>query len=179
VGEVRMPKPVKLVASLLGGDPVRIEDARVRLETRYGPVDFASGALPFDQTDYYAEEFGVGLVRRIVAFGRLIAPDELPGIKIATNDLEAELAVGARRTVNIDPGYVTEAKLVLATTKDHPHRLYLGRGIYGEVTLQYVGGGFRSWPWTYPDYASPGYREVFEAIRARFRAQLRAAMAAG
>ena len=72
---------------------------------------------------------------------RLIDPATLPRIKLASNALEAELAQDGRhkfvRPINIDPGYVTEAKLVLATTKDRDHRIYLGEGIYGEVTLFY------------------------------------------
>ena len=79
-----------------------------------------------------------------------------------------------RRRVNLDPGYVDQAKLVLATTKDRQHRLYLGRGIYGEVTLRFTGGRFEPWEWTYPDYRTPEYRVFFETVRRRYRQQLAA-----
>jgi len=77
--------------------------------------------------------------------------------------------------VNVDPGYVSLGKLVLASTKDHAHRLYLDRGVYGEVMLTYQQGCFRPWPWTYPDYASDGYCAMFGEIRECYKAQLRGA----
>ncbi|MFN3467301.1 MAG: DUF4416 family protein, partial [Candidatus Brocadiales bacterium] len=46
------------------------------------------------------------------------------------------------RPVNIDPGYLTSSKLVLASTNDYSHRIYLKKGIYAEVTLRYVKGAF-------------------------------------
>lgn len=173
MGTAKTPKPVKLIASIFGASSDQIDRAQAALEARFGPVDFRSDLLPFDHTDFYAPEFGTGLVRRIVAFERLADPGALPDIKLATNALEAEMAVGGKRTVNIDPGYVGEGKLVLASTKDHRHRIYLGKGIYGEVTLYYERGGFQAWEWTYPDYASPRYREIFARIRARYREQVK------
>ena len=94
-------------------------------------------------------------------------------IKRQTNELEWTLAREERRRVNVDPGYVSLGKVVLASTKDHAHRLYLGQGIYGEVTLTYQHGHFRPWPWTYPDYASDRYCTLFDEIRRHYRAQLR------
>ena len=84
------------------------------------------------------------------------------------NSLEKGLAdaqYAVPRPINIDPGYVTPAKLVLATTKDRAHRIYLGRGIYAEVTLTYAKKAFQSMPWTYPDYRSEPYRRFFEQVR--------------
>lgn len=174
MGTAKEPKPVKLIASVFSADPARIDAALAALEECFGPVDFRSDPLPFDHTDFYAPEFGEGIVRRIVAFQRLIDPGDLPRIKRLTNDVEARLADSeGRRAVNVDPGYVSEGKVVLATTKDHRHRLYLGEGVYGEVTLYYHKGEFRAWGWTYPDYASPRYRQIFTEIRARYREQLR------
>jgi hypothetical protein len=139
----------------------------------WGPIDFTSDRLPFDHTDYYAAEFGPALQRQIVTFDALVPPDLLPAIKVRTNELEAVLAVDGRRRVNVDPGYVSLGKLVLASTKNHAHRLYLGQGVYGEVTLTFQRGRFRPWPWTYPDYASESYCALFDAVRRRYKAQLR------
>ena len=101
-------------------------------------------------------------------------PGELPAIKWKTNELERATAPDGGRQVNIDPGYVSLGKMVLASTKNHAHRLYLGEGIYGEGTLTYQRGRFRAWPWTYPDYASDRYCALFDQIRERYKAQLRA-----
>jgi len=173
MGTARLPVPVKLIASLLTGEPDLLGPAQAALVALFGAVDFTSGLLPFAHTGYYESEFGQGLQRQILAFANLVDPVSLPAIKLQTNDLEWSLAAEGRRRVNIDPGYVSLGKLVLATTKDHAHRLYLGQGIYGEVTITYQGGRFRTWPWTYPDYASEQYCTLFGQIRERYRAQLR------
>ena len=173
MGTAREPAPVKLIASLLTGDPGLLPDVRAALVQAFGPTDLESDILAFDHTDYYAAEFGPGLQRQFVTFERLIAPADLPAVKRQTNDLERSFAQEGRRLVNIDPGYVSLSKLVLATTKDHAHRLYLGQGIYGEVTLAYQQGRFRPWPWTYSDYASDRYCALFMEIRRRYKTQIR------
>ncbi|MBC7223348.1 MAG: DUF4416 family protein [Anaerolineae bacterium] len=174
MGAIRQPKPVKLIVSILAGDPALLDEAEALLRDAFGPVDYRSDLLPFDHTTYYEPEMGPGLKRRIVAFQRLVDPGDLAAIKRQTNAMEERWAVGGKRRVNLDPGYVSLAKLVLATTKNHGHRIYLGQGIYAEVTLQYRSGRFQPWPWTYPDYASEVYCRMFGEIRARYLEQLRA-----
>jgi hypothetical protein len=173
MGTARAPQKVKLIASLLTGEAYLLIEVRVRLSQAFGPIDFESELLPFDHTDYYGPEFGSGLQRQIVTFERLIDPGALPTIKRQSNDLEQSLLRDGKRRVNIDPGYIALGKMVLASTKDHAHRLYLAQGIYGEGTLTYQRGRFRPWPWTYPDYASKHYCSLFDAIRERYKAQLR------
>jgi hypothetical protein len=119
---------------------------------------------------------GAGLLRRFHSFEHLVDPAELAEAKVATNAAESELADllggGVDRPVNLDPGYVCRAKLVLATTKDYSHRLYLGRGIYGEVTLAWQDGAFQPREWTYPDYASTRYTEFFARVRLAYTRKL-------
>jgi len=174
MGEAKIPEPVKLIASIFGANEDRLRRAESLLAQEFGPLDYRSALLPFTHTDYYTPEFGAPLVRVIVAFERLVDPALLPAIKHRTNELEWADAIQGHRWVNIDPGYVSLSKLVLATTKDHAHRIYLGDGIYAEVTLHYQGGTFRPWPWTYPDYASPPYIAIFNVIRSQYHQQLRA-----
>ena len=173
MGTAREPASVKLIASLLTGEMGLLPEVRAALVHAFGPTDLESEILPFDHTDYYAAEFGPALQRQFVTFERLISPEELPAVKRQANELEQSFAQEGRRRVNIDPGYVSLSKLALATTKDHAHRLYLGQGIYGEVTLAYQQGRFRPWPWTYADYASDRYCALFMGIRKRYRAQIR------
>jgi hypothetical protein len=173
MGTAREPASVKLIASLLTGEMSLLPEVRAALVQAFGPTDLESEILPFDHTDYYAAEFGPALQRQFVTFERLISPEELPAVKRQTNELEQSFAQEGRRRVNIDPGYVSLSKLALATTKDHAHRLYLGQGIYGEVTLAYQQGRFRPWPWTYADYASDHYCALFMEIRKRYKAQIR------
>jgi hypothetical protein len=172
VGQIKQPKPVKLITSIFSGDETLLAVARGALSSRFGSLDYQSEVLPFNQTSYYAREFGTSLLRQIVAFATLIAPNHLAEIKCATNEIELTWSVDGKRRVNLDPGYICLGKLVLATTKDYAHRIYLGQGIYAEVTLQYRHGAYQPWEWTYPDYASPRYLKICTEIRAIYAQQL-------
>ena len=178
MGQIKTPNPVKLIVSALAPGEGLLSAAREAAVAEWGEIDVESELLPFDHTTYYAPEFGPHLVRRIWAFVTLIDPAALSAIKVRSNEIEAHWAVEGKRQVNLDPGYVSSAKLVLATTKNHGHRIYLGQGIYAEVTLQYrglpsEGKAFQPWPWTYPDYGTARYCALFEDIRRRYLEQLR------
>jgi hypothetical protein len=173
MGHAKPPKPVKLLVSAFAPNGALLQEAREALEAEWGTIDFESELLPFDHTPYYEREFGPSLVRQIWTFEPLVDPGDLSTIKLRTNELEQRWAVDGRRQANLDPGYVSMAKLVLATTKNHGHRIYVGQGIYAEVTLQYRDGAYRPWPWTYPDYATRVYCALFEDIRRRYIGQLR------
>jgi Domain of unknown function (DUF4416) len=175
------PPPVKLIAGLILAREAPVVAVRRQLEASYGPIDLETERFPFMATRYYEREMGPELQRLFWSFEPLIAPDMLAGIKRATNAVERTYArwdgQGWRRQVNLDPGYVDLAKLVLATAKDRQHRLYLGQGIYAEVTLRFTGGHFVPWEWTYPDYRTPAYLAFFDAVRRRYRQQLTAPLA--
>jgi hypothetical protein len=79
--------------------------------------------------------------------------------------IEQRLSEAGRRTVNIDPGYVDPAQVVLATAKNYSHRIYIGKGYYAEVTLIYSGGDFRPLDWTYPDYRGETALTFFRELR--------------
>ncbi len=178
MGQIKTPEKVTPIASVFTGDDSMFADVESELTTQLGPCAYKSDKLSFAHTDYYTEEMGSNLKRIIFAFEALVDPAELPALKKWSNNLEDTWSRNGKRRVNIDMGYVTLAKLVLATTKDHAHRLYLGQGIYGEVTLHYVSGEFQPWPWTYPDYASPTYRQIFGTIRELHRLKLRTTIGA-
>lgn len=147
--------------------------ACAQLQDRYGRVARQSPRFRFNETNYYHPTMGPDLRKQFFAFEQLIAPDRLAAIKHQTNALEASYQLlglhPVPRPLNLDPGYLDEGKLVLASTKDHAHRLYLGQGIYGEVTLRYEGGRYIPWPWTYPDYRRDDYHAFFLEARADFR----------
>ena len=162
---------VKLIMSIISPMPGLIAQAVGELSVAYGEADFVSALLPFDYTGYYAVEMGSPLVRRFVAFERLIAPEVLPDIKQHTNEVEKRFADGVRRQVNIDPGYLAGAHLILATGKGFAHRPYLRDGIYADLTLMYQQKSFRPLAWTYPDYASPSAMALFQIIRSKYLLQ--------
>jgi hypothetical protein len=162
---------VKLVMSVLSAQSGFLQDALSDLSGRYGTMDFISALLPFDYTDYYAGEMGSPLYRRFAAFENLVKPEALPDIKRETNVLEEKYAKDGRRRVNIDPGYINHAHLILATGKGYTHRPYLRDGIYADLTLIYQKGTFRTLPWTYPDYAAEGTIGLFDKIRCKYAVQ--------
>jgi hypothetical protein len=172
MGAIHQPWPVKLIMPMFTGEEGLFTRAEEILCETYGPVDYVSGELAFDHTDYYRDEFGAGLRRKFLAFEQLIDPGQLAAIKRHTNDIERMLGSDEGRRINLDPGYLSGAKLVLASTKNHSHRIYLAQGIYAEVTLIYRGGAFGTLPWTYPDYASEPYLEILRAIRSIYLEQL-------
>jgi hypothetical protein len=171
------PPNAKLICGILTADDDLLTEARRRLDRIFGPVDITDGPWPFDTTDYYTDEMGIGLRRWFVAFSQLVPPDRLAEIKHATNRIESDLAdhhrtPTRRRPVNLDPGYVALEKLVLATTKNHAHRIYIGDRMYGEVTLRYTDGRWQPWPWTFPDYARETYHPFLTRARDALHAQL-------
>jgi len=182
MAEPRRSPAVKLFVGMLSAHADLLEMARVMLEDEHGPVDAVSDLIDFDFTRYYEPEMGSGLKRQFLSFGRLVAADCLARIKLRTNEMEKEIArrhpVPAR-PVNLDPGYLTLSKVVLATTKDHAHRIYLADGIYAEVTLSWRDRAWRPWPWTYPDYATGAYAGFFSRVREEYAVQLKSPRAAG
>jgi hypothetical protein len=167
------PEAVKLIASLFSGDGRLLNDAVQALSGKFGKADFISAPAPFTYTDYYEKEFGSSLIRRFVAFERLIRPESMPDVKVWTNDLEKRLSAEGRRRVNIDPGYLAKAHLILATGKGYAHRPYLGQGIYADLTLIYRDKSFHSLPWTYPDYAGGEVIGMLTRIREKYLLQLK------
>ena len=166
-------EPVKLFFSLFAQDAVIIDETIKELSRAYGDPDFISALQPFDYTDYYGGEMGENLIRRYLTMEKLIRPESLPDIKLATNDIEIKSAAGLKRRINIDPGYISKAHLILATGKSYTHRPYLRDGIYADLTLVYQGKKFCVLPWTYPDYAYARQLEMLDRIRNRYLTQLK------
>ncbi len=199
MGEIHEPQPVLLILAAFSGATEAIHWGEQTAVESWGPVALASEAFDFAETDYYQPTMGPALKKQFFAFERLIDPVELPRIKRQTNHGEAVLANmdladwtdGSRRKdqshgagqgnpadppierpLNLDPGYLTEAKLVLASTKDHAHRMYIADGIYAEVTLYYQHRQWRHRDWTFPDYRRGDYHAFFDQCRKYLR-QLR------
>jgi hypothetical protein len=173
MSEPQKPDPVKLISSVFANTGENLSLSVKRLSTLFGAVDYVSDVRAFDYTRYYEAEMGSSLVRRFVTFEGLICPGRLPEIKGMTNGIEKDLSVNHGRRVNIDPGYISHAHLILATGKAYTHRPYLRDGIYADLTLIYQHHSFRPLEWTYPDYADPKTIALFNTIRKRYLIQLK------
>ncbi len=175
MGHVRPTMQVIYFCALLRAPSIPQTNVETALTKHFGPIILHSPDLPFVQTTYYEREMGTGLTRTYLGFAPLRSMSELAAVKHATNQLEAQWAVGGQRLVNLDPGYLDLAKVVLVTTKDYSHRLYIGGGMYAEVTLHYRSQSYQPWEWTYPDYQQPAALDFFNQFREVYKAQLRQA----
>ena len=171
MGQAKAHQPVKLVIGFIFRDESVFVAAKSRLIKRFGILDFESPPLEFTYTDYYQQEFGPSLKRKFISFAGLIDPAGLFRIKNITDNIEKKLSRQGKRSINIDPGYICLSKLVLATTKDFAHRVYLNRGIFAEITLSFRNKSFTVLDWTYPDYRSAEYIAVFNQIREIYAVQ--------
>jgi B12-binding domain/radical SAM domain protein len=168
------PKRVKIFCGLIGRDE-SIRDVLEHLIGEFGEVDCETDVREFDSTEYYAEEMGCGLKRKWIGFAPLRERGYLARAKHLCVELELKLASDGNRTINIDPGYVDDAQVVLATTKNFAHRLYIGMGYYAEPTLIYVKGerGYRPLEWTYPDYKTVRALRFFRDARCEYLRQVK------
>lgn len=176
MGSIRAFSPVKLFIGALVSREALVAETESQLIATYGPVDHRSPILPFTFTDYYRHETGDHILRVFFSFEPLIDADRLPDIKHHTNTLEEALAAqdtSVKRPVNLDPGYLEQGKVILASTKNFYHRTYLARGIFSEVTMHYRNNAWEFFPWSYPDYKSAEYQTFFLELRDIYRRQLR------
>ncbi len=166
--------PVKYFAALLlaeGVGPQAVIDGG--LSDILGAADFVGPPHPFDMTDYYEDEMGPALSRVIVSFSRLGEAPHLVEVKLDVDRLEERLSGEAGRTVNIDPGYIDYFKAVLASFKEGPQKIYLGRGVYADPVLMFEDHRWRTLPWSFPDFREGLYMEEFGAIRRIYKEQRR------
>jgi len=174
---LKEPKPVKLIIGILAADAGCLDAAVEALTGEFGKLDFVSDIWPFDKTDYYKDQTGEHILRQFVSVEPLIDPGGLAKIKYKTNRLEQKLAkklaLDLPRPVNLDPGIIELSKLVLATTKNYSHRIYIGKKMYAEATLVFDKGHWRPLEYTYPDYRQKCYHDFFDKVRTRLLEQLK------
>ncbi len=164
--DLKIPPPGKVIIGIITRNLDIVKLAQGFLEKKLGPVQEKSPVIDFDFTDYYEVEMGKNLLRLWLSFDRLVIPDKLLEIKLAVMEIEEKfLDANGKRRINLDPGILTLCKLVLATTKNYYHRIYLGKGIHAEVTLFYRHNNFEPLDWTYPDYRTDTAINFFKLMR--------------
>lgn len=169
MGQPTAPSPVLPILAAFSRYEEALAWAHDRAIQAWGASARQSPPFPFDQTDYYQATMGPGLRKVFWSFEQLIDPGTLVDLKLQTNQWEEEYASLAHhpepRPLNLDPGYITLGKLVLASTKDFTHRIYLGRGIFAEVTLYYRHHRWQHHEWTFADYRREDYQAFFSLCR--------------
>lgn len=177
MGRILAPAPALAIVAVISRHEAAFAWTERQITSHWGAIGLVSDRFEFTETEYYEPEMGTGLKKQFLTLADLIDPGSLAGRKLQTNDWEAAYGTVGKhaepRPLNLDPGYLTLAKLVLASTKDHAHRVYLHSGVYAEVTLQFRGGAWQPWPWTYPDYRRADYHAFFLRARELLRERLK------
>lgn len=173
MGAIGSANKVKLFCGIISSSDKITKEALDILQSRFGKIDCQSEIINFDYTVYYNTEMGKNLKRFWISFEKLILADELADIKVFTNAVEDKFSVNSNRQINIDPGYLNPANVILASTKDFSHRIYLAKGIYGEVTSIYKKEDFIKLPWSYPDYMSETAKTFLLKARTKLMQQLK------
>lgn len=173
MGIPKRPKRVRVFASIIFGAKESLESSLSDLEQVFGKIEERTEEMPFSHTRYYEREMGGDLKRVFLLFFDLKEREGLFKIKLETNEIERKYAHSGRRSVNIDPGYITLENVILFTTKNYTHRIYLAEGIYADLTLIFQKGTYNALPWTYPDYASREIILLFNRWREIYKRDLR------
>ena len=177
MGQPTPHSPALLLLAAFSRHDDALHWAKQKAESQWGPVELESPAFDFVQTEYYTSTMGPGLKKVFFAFEKPFDPADMVDVKLLTNAWEDEYAALGKhpepRPLNLDPGYITLGKLILASTKDFAHRIYLNRGIYAEVTLFYKHHQWRHHDCTFADYRREDYQQFFTLCRDRLHQRLR------
>ena len=169
----RAATPVKLLVAVLWADADALQAALAELQAAWGEVDFTGTDRPFDRTDYYLEEMGADLQRRLVTFADLVPPENIRPAKLGCNDIEDHLSTERGRRVNLDIGYLDHNKIVLASVKYAGQKIHLGDGVYADLVARYKHGRYQPFEWTFPDFRDGRYDGELAQIRSSYLQQLR------
>ena len=168
MAHIKQVYKTKLVIGIMYLEKEAYEETIKKLVEKFGEIDNKSSEYDFNFTDYYEEETGKNLKKQILTFKKLIDRDELAEIKHFTNTIEDELSKQGKRLINLDPGYMTEHNIVLASAKELPHKVSIGKGMFGDVVLEYRKGDYEDSRHTFPDFRTPLVKEFLKTIRKKY-----------
>jgi hypothetical protein len=168
MSEPKAPHPAKLFVTVFLNDTSLFEEVAKSLSEKYGKIDILSQWAAFDNTSYYEKEMGRNLQRRVIIFKDLIRQSDIADIKHFAISIEKELSNGDDRNVNIDPGYLLMERFVLATCKNFAHKIYVGKGVYADLTLIYKDGRYNTLPWTFPNYKDEKMIDFISNVRKKY-----------
>ncbi len=152
---LKIPTPGFLAGSFLFcDDKFEISELKNIWTTKFGPSIFFKHSY-FPMKDYYSKEMGdADKLNRFFAISLgLISREKLVPAKLWSTDLECVHSVDGARILNLDMGLLTLENFSLATGKNFCHRIYLGEGVFSDLTYIYEAKSFKTVSWSYPDYA--------------------------
>jgi len=173
MGKVTEFKKVNLFSGVIFRYPEDLEEVVSKLSEFFSEIDFSSDTFDFTFTDYYFSEMGTPLYRKFLSFSKLISPLKLPDIKNITNEIELVFSNNGKRRINLDPGYLSDANVIIATTKNHYHRIPLSNGIYAHMEYIFKNKKIHFLEWTYPDFRSESYISFFNKLMMIYKGKLK------
>jgi hypothetical protein len=162
---------VIFIASLFSSREI-FDAAFAKLRDLFGRAYYQSPLLPWNYSSYYNTELGAPLLRNFIFFEPIIDTESLVEAKLSVLEVEKKLTVDGKRRINLDPGYMSLAKVVLASRKNYSHRIYLGKGVFCELELFYQAGRFNPLPYTYYDYRDDIFLRFFADARGLLKKRL-------
>jgi hypothetical protein len=173
MSEVTLPPPVLRLCSCLTAEEALLPEVEDALAEEFGPIALKSAPYPFDTSDYYEAEMGAGLLRYWFCFKELCAAESLPDFRHASGSIEKRFLEANRRRINLDPGYLDHGKLVLASLKEAPDKIYMGRGVWAHTCLRYRDGRFIAPDHSFADFMDGRFdlfmmeaRALYKSLRA-------------
>ena len=178
MGQIYEFEKEKLIVGVIYNDMQIYDKAIKKLTEEFGEIDGESDRFSFSHefSDYYDGELGGEGMRVILSFKEPVDASRQAEIKIFTNKIEEELSRDGNRLINLDPGFISHGRLMLATTKKTGFRIPLADGIYTELTLFWAKGGWHKLPWTYRDYQSETVQKFITRVRKVYLGQRKQAM---
>ena len=160
----------KLIIGVIYHDKDVLEKTLNILVEEFGEIEDVCEEFSFSKefSSYYDGELGGEGLRRIYSFKELINPERQAQIKTRTNQIETEFSIDGKRLINLDPGFISHGRLLLATTKKTGFRIPLSDGIYTELTLFFARGKWQKLPWTYRDYQTKRVQDFLTVVRRKY-----------
>lgn len=153
-----------LLFAIMYPDKNILDRALAILKDRYGKPYARGPEYDFNFTDYYEEEFGKNLKKSIFVFEKEITKTDLTDIRQETAKVEKEISYLGRRRVNIDPGYISDKEMVLATKKQKQWKEYLGGGVYAHKIFEFLDDGIKTFNHSFADYKLKENMDFFRSV---------------
>ncbi len=171
---LKEPTKANLTVSIMYKDEKLMNEALDLMKNRFGEIDFSCEPFVFsDISPYYNPEMGEKIFKRIFSFKKLVNRDVMIEAKHLAVEIEERFSNEGKREVNLDPGLLSLENFILVTGKNFSHRIYLGKGVFAEITLILKSKRMETLPWSYKDYQLEPARSFILDLRELFKKKLK------
>lgn len=169
----RKPEKALLLTGVIYSNEKALDEVKKMLIKKFGKIWIESEPYDFTKfTQYYEPEMGKRLFKKNIVFKKFFTINKLPDIKLYTNKLEDKFSKKNGRIINLDPGYMTITKLILASVKDRKHKVYLDKGIYADLTYVFLKESCIIFRHTFPDFKTERVQKFFLEVRNKLKERL-------